>query len=155
MYANMKIQDFFPYDSTILGIENHYSEVGNDSFFANSNCVVAKDKILTIGKHYIIFDISTKSDIKMTEVILVDLFYYEGSIHLIVRDIHTQKVSIIHFSIASPEKHCTRFLVDVNYFTDRMDDRAIKDYCGCGTNKKQPNGKCKTKDADDLLEFEF
>ena len=91
----------------------------------------------------------------MTEVILLDLFYYKSNIHMIVRDINIQRVYKVRFSLECPETNCTSFLVDIGYFLDRMDDQAIKDYCGCGTNKKQPNGNNKTKAADDLLEFVF
>ena len=152
---NMKLQDYFPADLTLLGLQNLYSLVGKDSFLVNSSCVAAKDKILTKGKHYIVFDIPIKTDSKMTAIVLVDLFYYKGNIHLIVQDIETQRVSIVSFPLECPESNCTRYLVDVNYFIDRMDAKAIRDYCGCDTNKKQPIGKGKTKAADDLLEFEF
>lgn len=155
MYANMKIQDFFPYDCTVLGVENLYSEVGEDSFFVNSSCVAAKDKILTKGKQYIVFDIPIKTDSKMTAIVLIDLFFYEGNIHLITEDINTHRLSIVSFCLECPESNCTRYLVDVNYFIDRLDAKAIRDYCGCDTNKKQPNGKGTVKAADDLLEFEF
>lgn len=155
MYVTMTLQDYFPADLTLLGLRNIYSEVEEDSFFVNSNCVVAKDKTLTKEKHYIIFDIPTKSDIKMTEVILVDLFYYKSNIHLIVQDINAHRVSKVRFSLECPETNCTRFLVDVNYFTDRMDAKAIRQYCGdCDNNKKQPTNS-KPRSNDDLLEFEF
>jgi hypothetical protein len=155
MYANKKLQDYFPTDLTLLGLRNRYSLVGEDSFFVNSNCVVAKDKIVTKGKHYLIFNLPTKSDIKMTEVILVDLFCYTGFVYLIVQDINTHRVYKVRFSLECPEQHCTMILVDVNYFSDRMNDRVIRDYCGCSTNKKQQDSKSNTKAADDLLDFEF
>ncbi len=151
----MTLQDYFPADLTLLGLRNLYSLVGKDSFMVNSSCVAAKDKILTKGKHYIVFDIPIKTDSKMTEVTLVDLFYYRGNIHLIVQDINTKRVSIVSFCLECPESNCTRYIVDIGYFTDRLDDRAIKDYCQCGTNKRQPVGKGESKAADDLLEFEF
>ena len=157
MYANKKLQDFFPFDSTVLGLKNLYSEVGKDSFYVNSNCVVAKNKILTKGRHYIIFNIPRKSDINMNEVILLDLFYYEGNIHVISQDIHTHRVSTINFCLECPEKHCTRILVDVMYFIDKMNARAVQDYCGkCNDTKKKPNAEINPKSSlDDLLEFEF
>jgi hypothetical protein len=155
MYANMKLQDFFQEDLTLIGLRNQYSPIAENSVFVNSNCIVAKDKILTKGKHYLIFDVPTKSEIKMTEVILVDLFYYKSNVHLIVQDINTSRVYKVHFGLEYPEHNCTMILVDVNYFIDRADDRAIKDYCGCDTNKKQTVRKGKIKAADDLLEFEF
>lgn len=156
MYDNMTLQDFFPADLTLLGLQKQYSTIGNDSFLVNSNCVAAKDKILTKGKHYIVFDIPVKSDSKMTEIILIDLFYYEGNIHLISKDINTHRVSIVSFCLECPESNCTRYLVDVNYFIEKQDEKAIRQYCGdCDNNKKQPLSKGITKTAEDLLEFDF
>jgi len=117
--------------------------------------VVAKDKILTKGKHYLTFDIRTKTGITITEIILIDLFYYESSIHLIAEDIRTSRVSIVSFSVECPESHCTKYLVDTDYFIDRMNARAIEQYCWCTNHKKQPIGESKGKFTDDLLEFDF
>ena len=98
----MTLQDYFPFDSAVLGLENHYSVVGNDSFYVNSSCVAAKDKILTKGKHYIVFDIPIKTKSRMTAIVLIDLFFYEGNIHLISEDINTQRVSIVSFCLECP-----------------------------------------------------
>ena len=125
MYTNITLQDYFPYDSVPLGLQNRYSVIGRDSFLVNSPCVIATDKILTKTKHYLIFDIPTKSNIKMTEIVLVDLFFYETDIHLITEDINTHKVSIIHFEFEGPQSNCTRFVLDLNYFIDRLNNRAI------------------------------
>jgi hypothetical protein len=151
----MKLQDYFPFDSIILGLNNLYSEVGNDSFYVNSNCVVAKDKLLTKGKHYLIFNKPTKTDIKINEVVLLDLFYYKNNIHLISQDIHTKRVSNLSFCLECPESNCTKFLVDIDYIIERRNERAIKDYCGCANSKKRPSDEDKTKFTDDLLEFDF
>ncbi len=151
----MTLQDYFPADLTFLGLRNLYSQVGKDSFFVNSNCVVAKGKILTKGRHYLIFDIPTKTGITITEIILIDLFYYEGSIHLIAEDISTQRVSNVSFPIECPKNDCTMFMVDVNYFINRRDAKVIRQYCGCANDKKKPIDKGKTKFTDDLLDFDF
>ena len=155
MYTNITLQDYFPYDSVPLGLQNRYSVIGRDSFLVNSPCVIATDKILTKGKHYLIFDIPTKTDINMTEIVLVDLFFYESSIHLIAEDINTQRVSIINFRLECPETNCTRYCVDLDYFIDRMNKRVIRDYCGCSKDKQKPIWKSKTKVDTDLLEFDF
>ncbi len=122
----MKIQDFFPFDSAVVGMENLYSEVGENSFYIQSPCIISKDKILTKGKHYLILNIPTKTGLTMTEIVLIDLFYYKSNIYLISRDINTQRVSIVSFCLECPESNCTKYLVDVNYFIDRMDAKAIK-----------------------------
>jgi hypothetical protein len=156
MYANMTLQDYFPADITILGLRNLYSLEGKDSFFVNSSCVAAKDKILTKGKHYIVFDIPIKTDSKMTAIVLKDLFFYEGMINLISEDINTHRLSIVSFCLECPENDCTKYLVDVNYFIEKQDEKAIRQYCGdCDNNIKQPLSKSNTKVAEDLLEFDF
>ncbi len=154
MYVIMKLQDYFPFDSTLLGLKNLYSEAGEDSFYVNSNCVVAKSKILTKQKHYLIFDIPTNTNFKINEIVLVDLFYYEGNIHLISQDIHTKRVSNLSFPLKCPEKHCTLLVVDIDYFINKMDIRAIGEYCGCA-DKKKPISEGKIKITDDLLDFDF
>jgi hypothetical protein len=153
MYINKNLQDYFPTDLTILGLQNLYTSVGKYSYMVNSPCVISKDKILTKQKRYIIFDIQTKSNIKMTEIVLIDLFLYKSKIYLVSEDIATRRVFKVSFPLECPENECTLLVVDINFFKERMDDRAINDYCGCSTNKKKPLGK--TKAADDLLEFEF
>jgi hypothetical protein len=151
----MTLQDFFPADLMILGLQNRYTLIGKDSFFVQSDCIVAQGKILTRQKHYIIIDKSVKSRIKMTEVILIDVFYYKGNIYLIVQDINTRRIYRVSFSLERPESNCTKHIVDIDYFTDRLDAKAIRDYCGCCDNQRQPISKGRTLANDDLLEFEF
>jgi hypothetical protein len=151
----MVLQDYFPADLTLLGLRNLYSQVGKDSFFVNSNCVVAKDKILTKGRHYLIFDIPTKTGITITEIIFIDLFYFEGYIHLISQDIHSHRVYDISFCLECPTNDCTMIVVDVKYFIQRMNAKAVKDYCGDCASNNETKQKSAKKQSDDLLEFEF
>jgi hypothetical protein len=153
----MTLQDFFPADLTLLGLRNRYSQVGKDSFLVNSPCVIAKDKTLTKGKHYLIFNIQAKTCITLTEIVLIDLFCYKSHIHLIAEDISTHRVSIVSFCLECPQTNCTKFLVDIKYFIQRMNERAIKDYCGdCNKDEKKSVKGISTKSShDDLLEFEF
>jgi hypothetical protein len=151
----MKLQDYFPADLTLVGLRNIYSEVGENSFYIQSPCVISKDKIITKGKHYLIFDIPTKTGITITEVILVDLFYYEGKIYLIAGDISTQRVFLISFCLEWHTNDCTMLVVDINYFIDRVNTQAIEDYCSCDNNKQKLIREGKTKIDNDLLEFDF
>lgn len=155
MYENMKIQDFFPFDSAIVGMENLYSEVGENSFYAQSGSIISKDKILTRGKKYLVFDIPTKAGITISEVILIDTFYFESCIHLIVENIETQRISFISFPAECPENNCTKCLVDINYFIDRINERAIMQYCGCAKKSKKAKNEGKAKLTDDIFEFDF
>ena len=126
----MKLQDLHPFDSAIVGLNGIFSTVGTDSFFINSECILATYNIITIGKEYILVDTPTGAGVKMTDVILLDVYYEEGVIHMIVQDIMTQRIFTIDHSLECAENEC--MLVDLNYFIDRIN----------AENNKSGYGKC-------------
>jgi hypothetical protein len=151
----MKTQDKYPYDSAVLGLNNVYQTIGDDSFYINSDCILVKDKILSIAKEYFIFNYTTVPGNKMSDILLVDCYYFEGVINLIVEEVRSHQVFTISQCLECPEKDCPWILVDLNYFHDLRDAKAIQNYCGCDYNKKPTNGESNPKAADNLLEFEF
>jgi hypothetical protein len=157
LYMIMKTQDLFPYNSFIVGINNLYHTVDSNSFYINSNCILATEKKITIGKVYIILTNTTDDGFKMFDVNLVDCYYLDGIINLIVQDIRSQRRFTIDHCIEPPEGDCTWVLIDLNYFIDKMNEKAIKQYCGkCNDPQKKPNTEINHKsNHDDLLEFEF
>jgi hypothetical protein len=153
----MKLQDSFPYDSIVLALENIYQTIDNDSFYINSDFILATDETISIGKPYIIFDTPTETGVKMSDVTLIDCYYYEGMINLIVRELKSQRVFSISLRLECPQNDCRWVLIDINFFIDKMNIKAIEDYCGCSGNNmgKKPSGEGKPKINDDHLEFEF
>jgi len=153
----MRAQDFFPFNSTIVGLNNIYNIAGDNSFYINSICILATDKTITIGKEYILFDSSSEDGIKMYDIKLIDAYYKEGIINLIVLNIKQNRVIIISHRIEPSKNDCKWLLVDLNYFIDKINDKAVQSYCG-GYNdpKKKPNTKINYGSSpDDMLEFEF
>jgi hypothetical protein len=126
----MKAQDLFDYDSAILGLNHLYSEVGEDSFFINSDCIIASDKTVTIGKTYILFDYPSGKCIKTTDVRLIDVYYYEDAIHMIVQAVTSMQVFSIVLHVDGGKVNCTSMVVDLDYFIDQLNLKAIKQYCG-------------------------
>jgi hypothetical protein len=151
----MKLQDKYPYDSTLLGLNNIFHTIGKKSFYINSDCILATDKIITIGKEYIIFISPTETGIKMIDVVLEDAYYHEGIINLIVQDSRSQEIFTLNHCVDCPGNDCKWVLVDLGYFIDRMNSKAIQDYCGCYSNMDRTNGDSNPKDTEDSLEFEF
>jgi hypothetical protein len=134
----MKAQDLFDYDSAILGLNQLYSEVGEDSFFINSDCILAANKVVTIGKTYILFDYPSGKCVKMTDVRLLDVYYNKGAVHMIVQGIISQQAFTIVLNVDDGEVNCKSMFVDLDYFIDQLDMKAIKQYCGnCKEVKKQ------------------
>jgi hypothetical protein len=147
----MRAQVKYPYHSTILGLNNIYSTVGDDSFYINTDFILVRDKILTIGREYLILNLSTTPGNKMSDVLLVDCYYYEGIIHLILEDVRSHQLFTISQCLECQEW----VLVDLNFFRDLQDTKAIRDYCGCGDNTEVAGHHNHPKVHEDLLDFEF
>ena len=123
----MNMQDLFPYDSTIFGLNGIYNTIGDNKFYINSPCILATKKIVTKGEGYILFTKDTNEGLKITEVILIDAYYHLGLMHVIVQDIKTKKIFMVEHKIT--EDQCKWNLIDANYFLDKMNEKAIKSYC--------------------------
>jgi hypothetical protein len=152
----MKPQDKYPYD-TIMDRHNIFHPVGSNSYYVNSSSILATEKIITIGKEYIIFDSPGEPGIKMSDVELMDVFYKKGIINLIVRNIKLNREYIICHCIECPESDCKWILIDINYFIDKMNIKAIQSYCeNCNDPLKKPHTKINYgSSSDDLLEFDY
>jgi hypothetical protein len=127
----MKAQDLNPFDAAIVGLNGIFHTVGTDSFFINSECILATDQIITIGKTYILFYNPKGTGIKVFDVKLLDGYYKEGNVHLFVQDVNSHRIYTIENCIECADNECTWMLVDLDYFIDRIN-----------ANNKSSCGKC-------------
>jgi hypothetical protein len=153
----MKTQDLYPFDPTFTAPYTIFKQVGNEKFFVNSGSIIAKQKVIVLRKEYILADYSSGTNVKITNVLLVDSYYKRGLLHLILRDIRSQRVFTIDHSIEYPENDCTWLLIDLDYLIERENIKAIKLYCGCINDTKEKN---KTEinhksNYDDLLDLDL
>jgi hypothetical protein len=88
----MKLQNKDLNNPTIHGLNNIFRKVGRNSFYVNSSCVLATEKIISIGKEYVVFDNTTDTGIKISDVILGGCYNRDGIIYLIVQDIRSHRV---------------------------------------------------------------
>jgi len=137
----MKAQDLFDYDSAILGLDNIYYTIGEDSFFINSDCILAADKIVTVGNTYILFEYPSGKCVKVTDVRLLDVYYHEDAIRMIVQSIISQQILIIVLHIDEGQVYCTSMVLDLDYFIDLLNMKAIKQYCGNCTEAEKHQSK--------------
>jgi hypothetical protein len=126
----MKAQDFYNFDSAILGLNNLYYTIGRDSFFIKSECILATNKIVTIGKTYALFEYQSGKCVRVTDVKLLDVYYNEDAVHMIVQDVKSQQTFTIVQHVDGEEVYCTSIVVDLDYFIDQLNLKAIKQYCG-------------------------
>jgi hypothetical protein len=153
----MKLQNKYPYDVSILGLNGKFHSVGIDSFYINSECILATNHIITTGKTYIIVNTPTATDVKIYDVTLLDVYYKEGIVNMIVREMISQKKYNIKYFIECAEPQCTWMLIDLDYFIDKRNANAIRKYCGkCSDSKNKPVAEIKPRQShDDLVEFDY
>jgi hypothetical protein len=58
----MKRQPLYKYDSTLLGLNNQYTPIGDDAFFINSSQIIAKDHTLITGVTFLVLKAGYSGD---------------------------------------------------------------------------------------------
>jgi hypothetical protein len=66
----------------------------------------------------------------MTDVELIDVYYDEGVINLIVRGIISQNTFSISQYIKCPQDLCKWILIDIDFFFEDVSTKIIKTYSG-------------------------
>lgn len=126
----MKLQDLYPFDSAILGLDGIYSTSGDDSFFINSNCIVTFDRIVTTGHSYVLVMSTPIAGLIIQQVDLVDAYYFEGKINLLLKDSLIAERFIINHCIECPESPSLWKLIDLDYLSNKIDEDIIIAYHG-------------------------
>ncbi|MBN2775999.1 MAG: hypothetical protein JXR36_00060 [Bacteroidales bacterium] len=127
----MKLQDKFPYDSAIWGLENLYTTVGVDSFYINNSCVIAKNHTITTGHSYMLVHHLENGQITTQLVRLVDVYNDNVNINLVLCDKIKDDSISIQLNVRDRNNYCPWQLIDINFFRDEIDRLMIKMYCNC------------------------
>jgi hypothetical protein len=115
----MNLQDKYPYDATILGLNGIYYTVGENSFFVNSPCILTEDQIITRGLNYLLCGSLIGFNVELNEVKLLDV-YYDGAANLIVQDLSSGIKYTITQCLECGEVPCYWMLVDINFLLKKM-----------------------------------
>jgi hypothetical protein len=153
----MRTEDRNKYDSTILGLNNLYVVDNDGNYFINSKSIMVANKTVSSGKTYLLNVHPIYKDGKLYAIKLLDVYYQDERVNLIVRDIITQRIFKIDDCIECSEHHCTWMLIDLDFFIDIMNAKAVRQYCGKydNTNNKPVAESNHKLNPNDLLEFEF
>lgn len=114
----MRLQDFFPYDTVILGLLQVYHGIGIDSFFINQPCIMVKDRIVTTGETYFLFSYDRNQLKSSCLVKLIDTFYYKDQVYLLLNDLLTDEVLLRNQPVNKNENKCQWKLFDVDTLRD-------------------------------------
>lgn len=111
----MHLQAKYPFDSAIVGLNGTYCTVGEDSFFVNSLSILTEDQIITRGLNYLLYGSPIGFTVKLNEVKLLDVFYYDGSVNLIVQDLFSGIKYTMTQCLECDEVPFHWMLIDISY----------------------------------------
>jgi hypothetical protein len=153
----MKLQDLHPYDSAIVGLSNLYRVDYNGDFFINAPFIVAPNKTISTGNTFVLINSPNSKNRKVHLVGLLDAYFDDGVIFLIVQDILSHETFTINQYIKCPQNPCKWILIDFDYLVEELNTEIIKSYCGSckDAKKKSVADSNHRKLNDNLLEFDF
>ena len=125
----MRLQNFFPEDLTLLGLNNLYYTVGDRSHYINSKSIQTPQKIITQGRDYRIASTAQGSKVIVHRVKLLDAYYHNAYVHLLVIDKVTDSVYFVDFNVECPEEEGDWVLFDVTDQAKLRDYITAKTYC--------------------------
>jgi hypothetical protein len=153
----MKLQDLHPYDSAIVGLNNIYFIDYKGNFHINAPFILVPDKTISTGNTFVLIYSPNNKNKKVHLVGLLDAYYADGVIFLIIRDIASQETVTIGQQIECTGDRYRWILIDFDFLVEELNTEIIKSYCGScknGKNKSVTGSNHKTFN-DDMLEFEF
>ncbi len=121
------LQQYYRYDSTLLGLDGIYIPQPDNSFYIDTSCI--QPKKLWIGKTYYIRWELPNEIIEIQVVKLLDMYCDNVRINLDVQDVATLKKFTINFNLGVVNE-CPWKLIDLTQFTDG-DLFEIEEFCGC------------------------
>lgn len=126
----MKLQDQFPYDSTILGLENLYIVDYAGNFLINSPAILTPGKTVVRNNTYLLIESLEGKNGKMYPVTFMDAYYKDGFSYLFVQDLLTNEIFSIDICLECTENQNKWVLVDMNCLNKLFDYLTLKSYCG-------------------------
>jgi hypothetical protein len=137
---NRKLQDLFPYNSTLAGLNGVYFSIDDgNAYYINTPCIVAFDKIILKDETYLLIDLES-DEIEESQVKVLDAFYNDGSVFILTHDLLSDQKRIISqfiecskdvfpWFLIDPDFFCTAFTVDKSYdaFNEEFYDGSITD----------------------------
>lgn len=118
----MKLQDRFPFNSTIVGVKDIYSTIGDDSHYINCPCIKAENQIIMTGRTYVLIKADANNTVNAFGVRLLDVFYHNENIYILLIDTESQKIMLVNQFIDCLDYHCSWKLLDWDYLKKTADE---------------------------------
>ena len=153
----MKLQDRYPYDSAIVGLNNLYRVDYKGNFLINVPFIIARSKKISTGSTFVLIYSRNNKKYFVHPVRLMDAYYTEGIINLVLQDIMSQETFAIDQKVECTGDHFKWVLIDFDFLVEELNTEIIKSYCGSCKNAKENSfaDSNHRKLNDDLLKFNF
>ena len=109
--------------------KDFFHKDGSDSFFINSTCIMAENQIITLDKNYLLFDYYPNNRLKIIPIKLMKAFNVQNVLVIQALNMLTGEIIVRAVLLTEDELKCLWTLVDMDYFKQKMDAHAIKDFC--------------------------
>ncbi len=138
-----KLQDNYPFDEFMLGIDGIYHTIGDDSYFINAKNIISQEHILITGRTYLLQNNHSKG---FTIVKFLEAFYDNGYVHLIVQNIiNNNCLMSIKCPVPSNKNECTWEILDIDFLLKTVSS----------TNRLKSDKKSRINTDSELLEFDY
>ena len=115
----MKLQDYFPYQPTSF-INTIFHPINDDSFYIKSPSIRSDGQVVKVGQTYMMIGKPLECSAELRAVILMDVFYKDSFVNLVILDIKTQDASTISIPIDTDFQIGEWQLLDLKYFIDNV-----------------------------------
>jgi hypothetical protein len=126
----MKAQERYQFDKAVVGLNNSFIVDCEGNFYINSPCIMVEEKTVITGNTYLLIVQPTGKKIRIIAVSLLDVYFDDGIVNLIVCDLLTQKIFKIDQCIECSEARCKWILAELDYLNKLIDYKTILSYCG-------------------------
>src|SRR5450759_4898015 len=126
----MKAQTLHPFDSAIVGLDGIYFVDYRGDFHINAPFIIAPNKTISTGNTFVLIYSPNNKNRKVHLVGLLDAYYDDGVIFLIVRDIASQETFTIDQQMKCSGDNYKWILIDFDFIVEEINTDIIKSYCG-------------------------
>lgn len=128
----MKLQDKYPYDSAILGLNNQYIASEDGAFFVNHPCILIHDQTLIPDKTYLLITGFNPKGMSFSVVKFIDCYYDNVLLNIFVVDMSSNEPMKIQIDFES-KSQCPWLLIDESNLRALMEkvteQMEVYDYC--------------------------
>jgi hypothetical protein len=122
----MRLQDRHPYDSFPVGIHNIYYIDYRGDFHINAPFILAHNKTIRTGNTFVLIYSPNSKNKKVHLVGLLDAYYDDGVIFLIVRGIASWDTFTIDQQIECTGDRFKWVLIDFDFLVEELNTEVIK-----------------------------